>query len=138
MGRNAISYLVAVILVLGITLASVVVYMAATNYQFLTFQSLMNLDIRRTGESITIVEVHRTGFTIYYNNGITSTCVARLTIVERAATYTNPNCTPTILVKPENYGFIQISVTPTLSPGPYTFVIQNINGKLMTFRVTVR
>lgn len=134
MHRSGVSYIIGLLIILGVTLAAVVIYSSIVGFQARTIQASSAIDVRRTGESLVVVLAHRNGQIVVYNNGIIPTCVAAITLVETGATTTFPSC---VNVNPQQYATINFLATPW-SPGQYTLLIRTATNKLMTFRVQVR
>ncbi|MEM1943852.1 MAG: hypothetical protein QXO30_04025 [Candidatus Caldarchaeum sp.] len=133
--RAGVSYVVGVLLVLAITLATVVVFSSIVGFQAQTALGLHALDVRRTGESVVVFLAHRnTGDLVVYNNGVIPVCIAGISVVELA---TNVNFSPCINVIPNDYASIDLYATPWPA-GQYTIILRTGSNKLMTFRVFVR
>lgn len=130
--------MLAVLLVLAITLAAVVVFVSAAGFQFRTAASFLNLDIRRMGEMMVVVEANSfTGDLVVYNNGMIPTCLRTITVVEMATTGADLTCNINNLTNPGQYRIIDLFAT-AWPPGKYTLVARTINDKILTFYVLVR
>jgi hypothetical protein len=93
--RKGLSYVVGVLLVLGVTLGAVVVFTQVLGFQAGVLTNLQALDVRRLGESIVPVEgVSVGGKIILYNNGLIPTCFLELRVVGTTYGYSVASCSP--------------------------------------------
>jgi hypothetical protein len=132
--RKGLSYVVGVLLVLGVTLGAVVVFTQVLGFQAGVLTSLQALDVRRLGESLVPVEgVSRDGKIILYNNGLIPTCFLELRVVDPPYGYSVASCSP---VQPRQIDVVSLGAT--ISPGEYVVIARTLHNKIVTFRVVFR
>jgi hypothetical protein len=132
--RKGLSYVVGVLLVLGVTLGAVVVFTQVLGYQAGVLTSLQALDVRRLGESLVPVEgVSTGGKIILYNNGLIPTCFLELRVVGTTYGYSVASCSP---VQPRQIDVVSLGAT--ISPGEYVVIARTLHNKIVTFRVVFR
>ena len=132
--RKGLSYVVGVLLVLGVTLGAVVVFTQVLGFQAGVLTSLQALDVRRLGESLVPVEgVSIGGKIILYNNGLIPTCVLELRVVGTTYGYSVASCSP---VQPRQTDVVSLGAT--ISPGEYVVIARTLHNKIVTFRVVFR
>jgi hypothetical protein len=133
-GRKGLSYVVGVLLVLGVTLGAVVVFTQVLGFQAGVLTSLQALDVRRLGESLVPVEgVSVGGKIILYNNGLIPTCFLELRVVGTTYGYSVASCSP---VQPRQTDVVSLGAT--ISPGEYVVIARTLHNKIVTFRVVFR
>ena len=132
MAERGLSYIVGVLLVLGITIAAVAVYTTVTGFQSQIVLSLSQLDIRRVGESLVVVEYHRpTGTLVIYNNGLVATCFVEIYVVGMGSpAYSNPSCTP---IPPQQVATITLGLINP--PQKFTIIARTITNKILTYSI---
>jgi hypothetical protein len=136
--RKGLSYVVGVLLVLGVTLGAVVVFTQVLGFQAGVLTSLQALDVRRLGESLVPVEgVSVGGKIILYNNGLIPTCFLELRVVDPPVDptygYSVASCSP---VQPRQIDVVSLGAT--ISPGEYVVIARTLHNKIVTFRVVFR
>jgi hypothetical protein len=132
--RKGLSYVVGVLLVLGVTLGAVVVFTQVLGFQAGVLTSLQALDVRRLGESLVPVEgVSIGGKIILYNNGLIPTCFLELRVVDPPYGYSVASCSP---VPPRQTDVVSLGAT--ISPGEYVVIARTLHNKIVTFRVVFR
>jgi hypothetical protein len=132
--RKGLSYVVGVLLVLGVTLGAVVVFTQVLGFQAGVLTSLQALDVRRLGESLVPVEgVSIGGKIILYNNGLIPTCFLELRVVDPPYGYSVASCSP---VQPRQTDVVSLGAT--ISPGEYVVIARTLHNKIVTFRVVFR
>jgi hypothetical protein len=132
--RKGLSYVVGVLLVLGVTLGAVVVFTQVLGFQAGVLTSLQALDVRRLGESLVPVEgVSVGGKIILYNNGLIPTCFLELRVVGTPYGYSVASCSP---VQPRQTDVVSLGAT--ISPGEYVVIARTLHNKIVTFRVVFR
>jgi len=132
--RKGLSYVVGVLLVLGVTLGAVVVFTQILSFQSGVLTSLQALDVRRLGESLVPVEgISIGGKIILYNNGQIPTCFLELRVVGTSYGYSASSCTD---IPPRQTGVVSLGAT--VPPGEYVVIARTLNNKIVTFRVTFR
>jgi hypothetical protein len=142
LGRRGLSYVVGVLLVLGVTLGAVVVFTQVLGFQAGVLTSLQALDVRRLGESLVPVEgIRLAGDIIVYNNGFIPTCFLEVRVVGTTIGYSVTNCNPVTMdvVPPRQYGVVNLYDTgPPIPPGEYVVIARTLHNKIVTFRVVFR
>jgi hypothetical protein len=140
--RKGLSYVVGVLLVLGVTLGAVVVFTQVLGFQAGVLTSLQALDVRRLGESIVPVEgIRMAGDIIVYNNGLIPTCFLEVRVVGTTYGYSVTNCNPVTMdvVPPRQYGVVNLyDIGPPIEPGEYVVIARTLHNKIVTFRVVFR
>jgi hypothetical protein len=144
--RKGLSYVVGVLLVLGVTLGAVVVFTQVLGFQAGVLTSLQALDVRRLGESLVPVEgIRLAGDIIVYNNGLIPTCFLEVRVVGTTLGYSVTNCNPVIMdvVPPRQYGVVNlydvgIGPGPPIPAGEYVVIARTLHNKIVTFRVVFR
>jgi hypothetical protein len=132
--RKGLSYVVGVLLVLGVTLGAVVVFTQVLGFQAGVLASLQALDVRRLGESLVPVEgVSVGGNIVLYNNGLIPTCFIELRVVGTPYGYSVASCSP---VQPRQIDVVSLGAT--ISPGEYVVIARTLHNKIVTFRVVFR
>ncbi|MEM0350128.1 MAG: hypothetical protein QW074_06130 [Candidatus Caldarchaeum sp.] len=132
MRSKGLSYIVGVLLILGVTLAAVGVYTAVASQQSNILMQFNILDIRRAGESLVVVEYHRaSGQLVLYNNGQVPTCLVEVVAVGVGAVYSNPSCS---LIDPLRTDTISLGLVSP--PQKITLVARTINNKILTYTIT--
>jgi hypothetical protein len=132
--RKGLSYVVGVLLVLGVTLGAVVVFTQVLGFQAGVLTSLQALDVRRLGESLVPVEgVSVGGNIVLYNNGLIPTCFLELRVVGTPYGYSVASCSP---VPPRQIDVVSLGAT--ISPGEYVVIARTLHNKIVTFRVVFR
>jgi hypothetical protein len=132
--RKGLSYVVGVLLVLGVTLGAVVVFTQVLGFQAGVLTSLQALDVRRLGESLVPVEgVSVGGNIVLYNNGLIPTCFLELRVVGTPYGYSVASCSP---VQPRQIDVVSLGAT--ISPGEYVVIARTLHNKIVTFRVVFR
>ena len=132
--RKGLSYVVGVLLVLGVTLGAVVVFTQVLGFQAGVLTSLQALDVRRLGESLVPVEgVSVGGNIVLYNNGLIPTCFLELRVVGTTYGYSVASCSP---VQPRQTDVVSLGAT--ISPGEYVVIARTLHNKIVTFRVVFR
>jgi hypothetical protein len=136
--NRGLSYVVGVLLVLGVTLGAVVVFTQVLGFQAGVLTSLQALDVRRLGESLVPVEgVSVGGKIILYNNGLIPTCFLELRVVDPPVDptygYSVASCSP---VQPRQIDVVSLGAT--ISPGEYVVIARTLHNKIVTFRVVFR
>ncbi|MEM2133163.1 MAG: hypothetical protein QW173_07950 [Candidatus Caldarchaeum sp.] len=133
MACSGLSYIVGVLLVLGITLGAVAVFTAVAGFQSGVLSSLAALDVRRAGESMVVAEFNRyTSDLILYNNGQVPTCILEIRIVgEPSPVYSVPTCTP---IPPQQYTTINLGLVSP--PQRFTLIARTINNKILTYTIS--
>ena len=142
LNRAGLSYVVGVLMVLGITLAAVAIFTQVLGFQSGVLASLQTLDVRRLGESLVPVEgISRAGDIVVYNNGLVPTCFLEVRVIGTTFGYTVTNCNPVTmpLVNPREYGVANLyDLGPTIPPGEYVVMARTLHNKIVTFRVVFR
>jgi hypothetical protein len=140
--RKGLSYVVGVLLVLGVTLGAVVVFTQVLGFQAGVSTSLQALDVRRLGESIVPVEgIRLAGDIIVYNNGLIPTCFLEVRVVGTTYSYSVTNCNPVTMdvVPPRQYGVVNLyDIGPPIPPGEYVVIARTLHNKIVTFSVVFR
>jgi hypothetical protein len=144
--NKGLSYVVGVLLVLGVTLGAVVVFTQVLGFQAGVLTSLQALDVRRLGESLVPVEgIILAGDIIVYNNGLIPTCFLEVRVVGTTLGYSVTNCNPVTMdvVPPRQYGVVNlydlgIGPGPPIPPGEYVVIARTLHNKIVTFRVVFR
>jgi hypothetical protein len=132
--RKGLSYVVGVLLVLGVTLGAVVFFTQVLGFQAGVLTSLQALDVRRLGESLVPVEgVSVGGNIVLYNNGLIPTCFLELRVVGTPYGYSVASCSP---VQPRQIEVVSLGAT--ISPGEYVVIARTLHNKIVTFRVVFR
>jgi hypothetical protein len=132
--NRGLSYVVGVLLVLGVTLGAVVVFTQVLGFQADVLTSLQALDVRRLGESLVPVEgVSVGGNIVLYNNGLIPTCFLELRVVGTTYGYSVASCSP---VQPRQIDVVSLGAT--ISPGEYVVIARTLHNKIVTFRVVFR
>jgi hypothetical protein len=132
--RKGLSYVVGVLLVLGVTLGAVVFFTQVLGFQAGVLTSLQALDVRRLGESLVPVEgVSVGGNIVLYNNGLIPTCFLELRVVGTPYGYSVASCSP---VQPRQIDVVSLGAT--ISPGEYVVIARTLHNKIVTFRVVFR
>jgi hypothetical protein len=147
--RKGLSYVVGVLLVLGVTLGAVVVFTQVLGFQAGVLTSLQALDVRRLGESLVPVEgvIGKSGSSItyvhlvVYNNGLVPTCLLEARVLETTLSFNKPTCTSdNPLVNPREYGIVIFCDVgcPSITPKEYVVIARTLHNKIVTFRVVFR
>ncbi len=133
LGSRGLSYIVGVLLVLGVTLAAVVVFTQAAGFQFGVLNQFAALDVRRAGESLVVAEAHGSGVIIFYNNGVLPVCVAEVHVVQLGSGVV---INPCLEINPRDYASYPLLASgwPT---GEYTLLVRTSSGKIFSFHVFV-
>ncbi len=141
--RRGLSYVIGVLVVLGVTLAAVVIFTQVLGFQSGVLSSLQALDVRRLGESLVPVEgISLAGDIVVYNNGLVPTCFLEVRVIGTTYGYSVTNCNPVTmpLISPRQYGvanLYDIAITP-IPPGEYVVMARTLHNKIVTFRVVFR
>jgi len=134
LNRAGLSYVVGVLMVLGITLAAVAIFTQVLGFQSGVLASLQALDVRRLGESLVPVEgISRAGDIVVYNNGLVPTCFLEVRVIGTTYGYSVASCDP---VNPRQTGVVNIG-TP-VPHGEYVVLARTLHNKIVTFRVVFR
>jgi hypothetical protein len=134
LSRKGLSYVVGVLLVLGVTLGAVVAFSQILSFQSSVLISLQALDVRRLGESLVPIEgISIDGKIILYNNGQIPTCFLELRVVGTNYGYSASSCTA---IPPRQTGVVSLGAT--IPRGEYVVIARTLNNKIVTFRVTFR
>ncbi|MCS6783925.1 MAG: hypothetical protein RMI43_01860 [Candidatus Caldarchaeum sp.] len=132
MNSRGISYLLAVLIVLAITLVAIVVFSSAVGFQTQTLAVFSEVEIRKVGESLVIAEFHRPSSTfVVYNNGLVPTCFVEMTLVGGPSFYNNPSCTP---IQPGQHQIIPTGLVNP--PQKFTVLARTINNKIITYTIS--
>jgi len=129
-GAKGLSYVIGVLLVLGITVAAVGFYTVAVSYQGNVVSGFLALDLVRSGESLVVAHYQpSTGELVLYNNGRVATCFVEVVAAGVGTVYSDPACTP---IAPLSYYSIKLSPAP---PAKTIIIARTLNNKILTYTV---
>ena len=134
--RRGVSYVVGVLVVLGVTLAAAVLFTQVLGFQSGVLGGFHTLDVRRLGESLVPVEgISKGGKIVLYNNGLMPTCFVEVEVMRGGSVYkySTPSCSP---VPPRQLS--EVAIGGNIPSGEYVAVARTLNNRVVTFRVVFR